>query len=274
MSIRDRSRDRSHHASSESARQRRGTSSSVSTRRPASVTTLRSSSGSARRNGPGAAGSGRSMSPSSTCGPPGRGHPVVLVRGGPDRERRASSGLQHACDLGQGTRWLGDEHDPEAADDAVDRAVEKADRRGILHAELDVLDPELCGPAASGVDHLREPRRVESRSPFGPSRSAAMKPVSRGRPRARARCRPEQGRAARRVARPDGASPRGRVPPGAPSLQRPLARPRPARARVSLCGHLRELRDDVPPVGFEHLFLTLGHEVDVEVIDADRLELP
>ncbi len=100
--------------------------------------------------------------------PPGRGHPVVLVRGGPDRERRASSGLQHACDLGQGTRWLGDEHDPEAADDAVDRAVEKADRRGILHAELDVRDPELCGPAASGLDHLgshvrreQEPLRPE-----------------------------------------------------------------------------------------------------------------
>ena len=37
----------------------------------------------------------------------------------------------------------------------------KADRRSVLHAELDVRDPELCGPAASCVDHLRSHVRRE-----------------------------------------------------------------------------------------------------------------
>src|SRR5687767_1431635 len=36
---------------------------------------------------------------------------------------------------------------------------------------------------------------------------------------------------------------------------------------------LRELRNDVLAVGGEVLLLTVGHEVDVELVDADRLEL-
>ena len=94
------------------------------------------------------------MRPELERRPRGCGHPVVLVRGGPDRDRGTPSGSQHAGDLGERTRWIWHEHDPEAADDAVDRAVEKADRRGVLDPELDVRDLELCCAAASGVDHL------------------------------------------------------------------------------------------------------------------------
>ncbi len=86
--------------------------------------------------------------------PRGCGHPVVLVRGRPDRDRGTPSGSQYAGDLGERTSRVRHEHDPEAADDAVDRAVANADRRCILDPELDVRDLELCGSAASGVDHL------------------------------------------------------------------------------------------------------------------------
>src|SRR5712692_103481 len=40
-----------------------------------------------------------------------------------------------------------------------------------------------------------------------------------------------------------------------------------------LRGDAAELRDDVVPVGPERLLLPVGHEVDVELVDADRLEL-
>src|SRR5207248_10671662 len=40
-----------------------------------------------------------------------------------------------------------------------------------------------------------------------------------------------------------------------------------------LCGDPRELRDDLAPVGLEGLLLAAAHEVDVELVDADRLEL-
>ena len=33
------------------------------------------------------------------------------------------------------------------------------------------------------------------------------------------------------------------------------------------------MRDDVPPVGGQGLLLSLRHQVDVELVDADRLEL-
>ena len=92
-SIRDRSLTASHHSSSEPARQRSGTSSSTSTRRPASATRRRSSSGSARRNGPGAFGSGRSDETELERRPAGCRHPVVLIRGRPDREHRAPTDL-------------------------------------------------------------------------------------------------------------------------------------------------------------------------------------
>src|SRR5205814_5160732 len=35
----------------------------------------------------------------------------------------------------------------------------------------------------------------------------------------------------------------------------------------------RELRDDLAPVGLERLFLSVRHQVDVELVDADGLEL-
>src|SRR5581483_6978308 len=38
-------------------------------------------------------------------------------------------------------------------------------------------------------------------------------------------------------------------------------------------GDACELRDDLPPVRLEHLFLAVRHQVDVELVDADRLEL-
>ena len=44
--------------------------------------------------------------------------------------------------------------------------------------------------------------------------------------------------------------------------------------RRHLRRHRRELRQDVAAVCLERLLLTLGHQVDVELVDADRLELP
>src|SRR3712207_4568520 len=40
-----------------------------------------------------------------------------------------------------------------------------------------------------------------------------------------------------------------------------------------LRGDAGELRDDLAPVGGERVLLAVGHEVDVELVDADRLEL-
>src|SRR5918911_364042 len=53
---------------------------------------------------------------------------------------------------------------------------------------------------------------------------------------------------------------------------------RTTRTRASLLmqplrGDPGELRDDLAPVGAEGLLLAAGHEVDVELVDADRLEL-
>src|SRR5438270_7084354 len=44
-------------------------------------------------------------------------------------------------------------------------------------------------------------------------------------------------------------------------------------ALVALSRDLAELRDDLVAVRSERLFLTLGHQVDVELVDADRLPL-
>ena len=92
-------------------------------------TTARSRSGSASRNGPGASGSGGSVSPSSSAARPGA---VIhgLSRGlaqtasttrPPGRVTRAISAA--------GPLHVGDEHDPEAAEDAVDRVVGERQRR-------------------------------------------------------------------------------------------------------------------------------------------------
>src|SRR5688500_14459906 len=55
-------------------------------------------------------------------------------------------------------------------------------------------------------------------------------------------------------------------------LLRPGVRARDLR-RGSLGGDAREARDDLLAVGLERLLLALGHQVDVELVDADRLEL-
>src|SRR5207302_63693 len=54
----------------------------------------------------------------------------------------------------------------------------------------------------------------------------------------------------------------------------PPVRPSETTGRDAGSGrHARELRQDVPPVRPERLFLALRHQVDVELVDADRLEL-
>src|SRR5437870_5761114 len=45
------------------------------------------------------------------------------------------------------------------------------------------------------------------------------------------------------------------------------------RERYALCGDAAELRNDLVAVRPERLFLAVGHQVDVELIHADRFEL-
>ncbi len=162
--MRDRSRTFRHHSSREAARHVRPTLSSVSTRSSAFVTSRRSSSGSASRNGPGALGSGRSDNPSSRAERACRGHPVVGVRGRPHCEHDATPRPQDPYDLGERAGGIGHEHHAEAADNAVDRRVAEIDRRSVLDPELDVLDPELGSTPARGGDHLRSNIRREQQS--------------------------------------------------------------------------------------------------------------
>src|SRR6266508_4199279 len=64
-----------------------------------------------------------------------------------------------------------------------------------------------------------------------------------------------------------------------PSADRSAGRPHGTWSRSSsegkprLRGDAGELRDDVLAVRLQRLLLPVGHEVDVEVVDADRLEL-
>src|SRR6266542_1193901 len=69
-------------------------------------------------------------------------------------------------------------------------------------------------------------------------------------------------------ARPGG---RSEAAPAAPAARRAGARRR--RRRGPLRRHRRELRDDLLAVRAQDLLLALGHEVDVELVDADRLQL-
>ena len=67
------------------------------------------------------------------------------------------------------TDGLGNEHEPEAAEHAVDAASAQLERRGVLGHELDVREPQLRGrDAPPRLDHLRARRRSRSaRRPAG-----------------------------------------------------------------------------------------------------------
>src|SRR2546422_6863027 len=56
----------------------------------------------------------------------------------------------------------------------------------------------------------------------------------------------------------------------------PCLNQRTRRERIldPLGGDAAEVRDDLVAVGLQRLFLPVGHEVDVELVDADRFELP
>src|SRR5207302_737561 len=98
------------------------------------------------------------------------------------------------------------------------------------------------------------------------------RPSSRGRRRSAA-CR-RRGRERARGASP-GCSRRagvGRRTPR-PGPRRPELRRAAPRKGIRLSGYARELRDDLPPVRLQGLLLAVRHEVDVELVDADRLEL-
>ena len=87
-------------------------------------------------------------------GAAGSRHPVVLVRRGPDGKRRAATRSQDAGDLGERDAGVLHEHDPEAAEHAVDRPVRKVDRHQVDDPELDCLDAELGRPPPGGGNHL------------------------------------------------------------------------------------------------------------------------
>src|SRR5947209_7877441 len=71
------------------------------------------------------------------------------------------------------------------------------------------------------------------------------------------------GKESRRIC---GAAPSIAAMPRSPSaLHDPIRR--------NLSRDARELRDDLPSVRLQRLLLTVGHEVDVELVDADRLQL-
>ena len=179
MSICERSVTARHHASSEPARHRRGTSSSVSTRRPASVTTLRSSSGSARRNGPGAAGSGRSVSPSSTAD-----RPAAVIQSFSSADAQTAS---PARPPGFSTRAIS----ARARDGSGTSMIPKrqmtpstAPSRRLIAEASSTRNSTFATPSSAArrraASTISGATSVESSSPFGPSRSAAMKPVSPG----------------------------------------------------------------------------------------------
>src|SRR2546421_2372294 len=65
-------------------------------------------------------------------------------------------------------------------------------------------------------------------------------------------------------------------PPSSPLFAPARAAERPVRrsgVSANLGRDTRELRDDLLAVGGQRLLLALGHQVDVELVDADRLEL-
>ena len=118
--MREVSRVASHHASTDSAVQSTTTSSTTSIWRPPPSTTERSRSGSPSRNGPGASWSGGSVKPRSSAARPGGGDPGIHARARPDREHDPGTRAQDPRDLGGSALHVGDEHQPEAAEDAVD----------------------------------------------------------------------------------------------------------------------------------------------------------
>ena len=64
-------------------------------------------------------------------------------------------GPRHTRHLRGDPLHVGDEHDPEATEDGVDRIVREGQRGGVLDREADAVEPELLRTAATRLDHLR-----------------------------------------------------------------------------------------------------------------------
>ena len=157
----------------------RPTLSSVSTRSPASVTSRRSSSGSASRNGPGALGSGRSDSPSSRAERPAA---VIQSLASEDAQtasttrppgRRTRTISESARD-GSGTS-ITPKRQITPSTDASGRSIDEAS--STRNSTFSTPSSAARRRAAATISGATS---VESSSPSGPSRSAAMKPVSPG----------------------------------------------------------------------------------------------
>ena len=154
----------SHHSSSDAARQVTGTSSSTCTSSPAPSSRLRSRPGAASRKGPGASGIGSFGEPQAERRPAGDRQPRISLALGPDGDRGPSAGTQHPGELAYGRIAVGHEHHPEATEHAVEGRGRQSELGGIRDREVDVVEPELGGAAACGVDHLRDAVRREQAS--------------------------------------------------------------------------------------------------------------
>ena len=94
------------------------------------------------------------MSPSSNAARPGaviQGLTVVLAQ---TASTARPARTEDARDLGRDPFHVGHEHDPEAAEDAVDGIVREREMRGVLDAEADTGQSELCRPSPRRLDHL------------------------------------------------------------------------------------------------------------------------
>ena len=255
-----------------------GDSSTCAISSPPDATTSRSRSGSASRNGPGASGSGRSVRPSSSAARPGCRHPRIDAAGSPRRRgRRVRRAAVTRAISAARPLHLGDEHEPEAAEDAVDAVVRQESAGGVLDARSGRRRGRAPAARRRRASTISGATSVEISSPPGGAAAAAAKPVVAGSGRELEHRLPgprvEQldhplGRASPSSARRDRAaapSPAGDAAP----VPRPASAACVGHAATPLNGGMIVLA-----VRRQRLLLTVGHQVDGELVDPDRLELP
>ena len=195
--MREVSRIASHHASADSAAQSTTTSSTTSISRPPPSTTRAQPLRVAEPERPGRFVVGRLGEPSSSAARPDGGDPGVDARARPDGEHDPATRPQDARDLGGGALHVGDEHQPEAADDPVDGCVGQRQVGSVLDRELDAVEAERRRRAGGPPRPSRARRRSRGARRRAGSAAAPGTRSRRARPRARGSAARLRDRAAR-----------------------------------------------------------------------------
>ena len=139
-------------------------------------------------------------------------------------------GRKHAGDLAGARCHLGNEHEPEAAEDGVDSAVVQREVGGVLDREPHVREPERSRAAAGDLDHLgggvgREEltARQQAGKRAEPGLTRPCRELQEQLPRARLEQLDHPGREKRRRPREQAPPPlpaRRNAPPGVDLLRR------------------------------------------------------